>query len=81
MLTKDQISNVARDTLRECGMHLIEELDKGEQWGGSNLVALLEVFADRLCAAGDNNYVGTIDSCMGAGWTRRLAEELGKGTP
>ena len=78
MLTQDQISNVARDTLRDHGMHLVKELDKGEQWGGSNLVALLEVFADRLYAAGDENPIGVIDARLGAGWTRKLAEALSR---
>lgn len=60
-------------------MHLVNELNKGGLWSGTNLVALLEVFAERLYAAGDDNPVNIIDARMGAGWTRKLATELSRG--
>ena len=76
MLTKEQIRDLACDTLRDHGMHLVRELDKGEEWGGGNLVALMQIFAEHVAAAGPDNMAGVIDARMGDGWTRALATAL-----
>ena len=54
-------------------MLLVRELKKGDNFDGGNLVALLELFAEHLAAAGSDEIVGVIDARMGEGLTRALA--------
>lgn len=76
MLTREQIRDAASETVRSHGMLLVHELKKGDNFDGGNLVALLEVFADRLAAAEPDGLVGVMDARMGVGWTRALAAAL-----
>lgn len=78
MLTKQQISDAASDTLKEHGIGLVNELRKGELYDGRNLVALMELFAQKLDAADSPDIVAVIDARMGGGWARGLAEALSK---
>lgn len=48
ILNREQIRQAASETVRAHGMLLVHELKKGDNFGGGNLVALLEVFAERL---------------------------------
>ena len=51
MLTKEKIREAACETVREHGLPLVRELEKGKNFNGVNLVALLEVFGQRLTDA------------------------------
>ncbi len=76
MLTKEQIRKTAKDVITEHGMMIVHELQKGDNYDGSNLAALLELFGDRLSAIESNGIIDAIDGRMGAGWARELAEAL-----
>jgi hypothetical protein len=47
-LTYEQIHKLAIDTVNDHGLGLVNELLKGDNFDGGNLVALLELFAARL---------------------------------
>lgn len=76
VLTREQIRHAAGETIKEHGMLLVHELNKGDNFGAGNLVALLELFADRLAALGDDNPASVLDARLGLGWTRALALAL-----
>ena len=48
MLTKEQIRKTASEVIKEHGMSIVRELQKGDNYCGSNLAALLELFGNRL---------------------------------
>lgn len=76
MLTTEQIQQLAAETVNKEGLLLAMELNRGDNYDGGNLVALLEVFANKLDAARSPGIVGVIDAKLGDGWTRRLAQSL-----
>lgn len=76
VLTREQIQELAAETVRNEGILLARELQKGDNYDGGNLVALLEVFANKLDAAKSPEIVGVIDAKLGDGWTRKLAQNL-----
>ena len=49
-MTKEQIRQTAKDIIKEHGMNIVRELKKGDNYDGSNLAALLELFGERLLA-------------------------------
>ena len=80
MLSKTQIQELARSTLREHGIGMVKELKRGKNYDGENMVALLEIFAEKMESANEKTYpiIEIIDNKMGLGWTRSLAEALSK---
>lgn len=85
MLTKKQIQDIASETLMKHGVPICEALNRdnaardGYGFSGANLVALMEIFAEKLDAAKSQDIVAVIDARMGGGWTRSLAQALSAG--
>lgn len=74
----NQITEIAEQTLKEFGIPLILELSKGKNYDGGNLLALMEIFAEKLEAAKIPGVVDVMDGKMGIGWTRKLAEAVSR---
>ena len=67
MLTPEQIRDIASDTLRQHGMLLVGELEKGCEFDGGNLIALFEVFGKRLLTLADGETVAQKRTTVGIG--------------
>lgn len=76
MLTKDEIRRLADETVRGEGSMMAMALVREGTWSGTNLGALLEVFANKIAAAESPDIVAVIDARLGAGWTGALAAAL-----
>lgn len=81
MLTRKEIQGIAGDVLKEHGLLLLKQMEIGGKqmdgggFGGGNLIALMEIFAERIGGERDEA-AKVIDAHMGIGWTRNLAESL-----
>jgi hypothetical protein len=78
MLTKEQIQKLASDTLKEHGLLLCDYLNKSGHYSAGQLVAILEIFAEKIESARSTEIVAVIDGAMGSGWTRSLAKAIGE---
>lgn len=77
MLTRNRIVKVIESVLSNEGRAIVSALkDREDAAGPGNLVAVMEIFAERLEAEKQPSTVDVIDSRLGPGWCRRLAEAL-----
>lgn len=81
MTTRELARSVAVKLLQEHG-HQIQQVLRDHAaihegaTGIPNLVALMEMYAERLDTVRGGESVEIIDARMGSGWTRRLADAL-----
>ena len=58
MLIREQIRDVAIQTVHEHGMQLVRELKKHDNLDGGNLVALMEIFGAKVADAAARSVEG-----------------------
>lgn len=46
--TRNEIRAIAQETIRKHGMHVVSELNHRDNYSGANVVALMEIFAEKL---------------------------------